>query len=81
MEALRIVLLVLQIISCVVLTAVVLLQSGKENGIGALTGNSDSYMGKKAATLDAKLARMTKWIAAAFVLLTLFVSLLYTAAA
>ncbi|MBQ8586577.1 MAG: preprotein translocase subunit SecG [Oscillospiraceae bacterium] len=81
MEVLRIVLLVLQIISCVVLTAVVLLQSSKENGIGALTGGSDTYMGKKAATLDAKLARMTKWIAAAFVLLTLFVSLLYTAAA
>jgi preprotein translocase subunit SecG len=29
--------------------------------------------------LDSKLARWTKWIAAAFVLLTLFVSLLYTA--
>lgn len=81
MNVLRVVLLVLQIISCVVLTAVILLQSGKENGIGALTGSSDTYMGKKAATMDAKLSRMTKWIAAAFVLLTLFVSLLYTSIA
>ena len=71
MEVLRIVLLVLQIISCVVLTAVILLQSGKENGIGALTGGSDTYMGKKAATLDAKLARATKWLGAAFLILTL----------
>lgn len=81
MEALRIILLVLQILSCVVLTAMILFQSGKENGLGAIAGNSDNYMGKgKGATLDSKLARWTKWVAAAFVLLTLFVSLLYTAA-
>ena len=77
METLKIVLLVLQIISSVVLTVIVLLQSGKEDGIGALTGSTDTYLGRaKAATMDAKLARFTKWIAAAFVLLTLFVALL-----
>ena len=79
--ALRIILLVMQILACVVLTATIMLQSGKEGGLGALTGNSGNYLGKgKSATLDAKLARITKWIAAAFVLLTLIVSLLYTAA-
>lgn len=79
METLTIVLLVLQIISSVVLTVIVLLQSGKEDGIGALTGSTDTYLGRaKAATMDAKLARFTKWIAAAFVLLTLFVALLYS---
>ncbi len=79
METLKIVLLVLQIISSVVLTVIVLLQSGKEDGIGALTGSTDTYLGRaKAATMDAKLARFTKWIAAAFVLLTLFVALLYS---
>ncbi len=82
MDVLRIVLLVLQILSCVVLTAMILVQSGKEDGLGALAGNSDSYMGKgKGGSLDSKLARLTKWVAAAFVLLTLFVSLLYTVAA
>ena len=80
MEILRIVLLVLQILSCVALSTIVLLQSSKEGGLGALAGNSDSYMGKgKGASLDSKLARWTKWVAAAFVLLTLVVSLLYTA--
>ena len=79
--ALRIILLVMQILSCVVLTATIMLQSSKEGGLGALTGNSGNYFGKsKSATLDAKLGRITKWIAAAFVLLTLIVSLLYTAA-
>lgn len=80
MNVLKVVLLVLQILSCVVLTAVILFQSGKEDGLSALTGGSDSYLGrKKAATMDAKLANLTKWIAAAFVLLTFFVAMLYTA--
>ena len=81
MGALRIVLLVCQMISCVALTLIVMMQSSKEDGLGAIAGNSENYFGKgKGASRDAKLARMTKWIAAAFVLLTLFVSLLYTAA-
>lgn len=80
-SALRIVLLVMQILACVVLTVAVMLQSSKEGGLGALTGNSGNYFGKnKSATMDGKLAGITKWIAAAFVLLTLIVSLLYTAA-
>ncbi len=81
MGTLKVILLVMQLVSCVVLTAIILLQSGKEDGLSALTGNSDSFLGRnKAATLDAKLANLTKWIAAAFVLLTFFVSMLYTAA-
>ncbi len=81
MSVLRIVLLVLQMISCVMLSLVVMFQSSKDNGLGALTGNSDNYFGRnKAVTLDAKLSRVTKWIAAAFVLLTLFVSMLYAVA-
>ena len=82
MDTLKIILLIMQIISCVALTIIVLFQNGKEGGMSALTGGaSDTFMGKnKAATLDAKLARITKWVAAAFVLLTLFVSMLYTAA-
>ena len=77
MYTLTIVLLVLQLLSCVALTTMILLQSGKEDGLSALTGNADSFMGRnKAATLDAKLARLTKRVAAVFVLLTFFVSVL-----
>ena len=79
MAALKIILLVFQLISCVVLTAIILLQSSKSDGMSALTGNSDSFLGRsKAATLDAKLERLTKWVAAVFVLLTLFVTMLYS---
>ena len=80
MNILKYILMGMQVLSAVVLIIIVTLQSGKESGLGALSGNSESYMGKnKGNTLDAKLANITKWIAAAFVLLTLFVSLLYTA--
>ena len=81
MDILKYILMGMQILAAVALVLIITLQSGKENGLGALAGNSDSYMGKnKGNTKDAKLARINKWIAAAFVLLTLFVSLLYTAA-
>lgn len=80
MDVLKVILMVMQVLSALALTVMITLQSGKESGLGALAGNSDSYMSKnKGASRDAKLARWTKWIAAAFVLLTLFVSLLYTA--
>lgn len=79
MEALKIVLLVFQLISCAALTVIILLQSSKSDGMSALTGSTDTFLGRnKAATLDAKLERMTKWVAAAFILLTLFVAMLYS---
>lgn len=71
------ILIVLEAICSVALIAVVLLQSGKEAGLsGALSGSSDSYLSKnKKGNLDAMLASSTKWIALAWVLLTLSLSL------
>ena len=50
-----------------------LFQSGKSQGLsGAIGGIADSYMSKgKARTVDAKLAKATKWVGAVFVILTL----------
>ena len=78
MEVVKIILTVLEVIASVLLVLVVLLQSGKESGLsGALSGNSDSYMNKsKMGGLDKKLASATKWIAAAWILLTLGMSLI-----
>ena len=71
------ILIVLEAICSIALIAVVLLQSGKEAGLsGALSGSSDSYMSKnKKGNLDAMLASSTKWIALAWILLTLSLSL------
>ena len=78
MEALKIVLTVLEVIASVALIVVVLMQSGKEAGLsGAIAGNSDSYMSKgKTAGLDKMLASATKWVALAWVVLTLLITLL-----
>ena len=67
---------VLQAICSVALIVVVLLQSGKEAGLsGALTGGSETYMNKNKGGMDKMLASSTKWIAAAWVVLTLVLSL------
>ena len=78
MTALEIVLLVIQAISAVALTAVVMLQSGKSAGLsGAIAGSSESFMNKgNAKTLDAKMAKATKWIAVVFIVLTFVIDLL-----
>ena len=68
---------VLQVISGLLLIAFVLMQSGKHSGLGVIGGASDTFLSKnKARTLDAKLAKFTKWVALLFVLLTLSLSLI-----
>lgn len=59
------------------LVAIVMLQSGKSAGLsGAIAGGADTFLSKnKAKSWDAKLARWTKWVAIAFVVLTLVISL------
>ena len=73
----KIILIVLEVLASIALMGAVLLQSGKEAGLsGALSGSSDSYLSKnKKGNLDAMLASSTKWIALAWVLLTLSLSL------
>ena len=64
---------VLQVILSLALIAVVMLQSGKSAGLsGAIAGGADTFLSKnKAKSLDAKLAKATKWVAIIWVLLTL----------
>ena len=75
---LRIILTVIQVLTALFLTCVVLLQSGKNAGLsGAIAGAADSFLSRnKATTWDAKLAKATKWVAVAFMVLTLVLSLL-----
>ena len=78
MEVVKIILTVLEVIASIGLIVVVLLQSGKEAGLsGALAGNNDSYMNKsKMGGMDKMLAKATKWIALAWILLTLILCLI-----
>ena len=71
------ILIALEALCSIALILVVLMQSGKEAGLsGALTGASDSYLSKNGkGGMDQILASSTKWIAIAWVLLTLALSL------
>ena len=75
---LNLVLTIIQVICGRILIAVVMLQSGKSAGLsGAIAGGVDTFLSKnKAKTWDSKLAKMTKWVALLFVVLTLLVGLI-----
>jgi len=64
---------VIQVILSLAIVAVVMLQSGKSAGLsGAIAGGAETFLSKnKAKSLDAKLAKATKWVAIAWVLVTL----------
>ena len=64
---------ILQLLSALAVTVIVLFQSGKRSGLsGAIAGGADTFLSKgKAKTWDAKLAKATKWFGLAFVILTL----------
>ena len=67
---------IIQVISALFLISVVLLQSGKSAGLsGAIAGGADTFLSKSKG-LDDKLAKMTKWVALVFVLLTFVLNLI-----
>ena len=74
----KLALTIVQVLCGLILIAVVMLQSGKSAGLsGAISGMADTFLSKnKAKTVDAKLAKWTKWVAIAFMLLTLSLSLI-----
>ena len=74
---------ILQLLCGLAIILIVLFQSGKSQGLsGAIGGIADSYMAKsKAKSIDAKLAKATKWVGAIFVVLTLVINCMLAAAA
>ena len=69
---------ILQLLCGLAIILIVLFQSGKSQGLsGAIGGIADSYMSRsKAKSMDAKLARATKWFGAVFLVLTLILLIL-----
>ena len=78
MSAVTLIFTIFQVLSGIAVTVVVLMQSGKSAGLsGAISGGADTFLSKgKAKSLDAKLAKATKWFALAFVVLTLILNLI-----
>lgn len=82
-EFIMIFITILQLLAGLILVLVVLFQSGKSQGLsGTIGGIADSYMSKsKAKSLDAKLAKGTKWVGAVFIVLTLVINCMLAAGA
>ena len=74
----KIAITVLQLLCGLGIILIVLFQSGKSAGLsGAIAGGADTFLSKnKAKSLDAKLAKMTKWVAILWIVITLVLSLI-----
>ena len=74
----KLVFTIIQVLASLFLIAVVLLQSGKRSGLsGAISGAADTFLSKnQAKTWDARLAKMTTWVAVLFIVLTLSLNLI-----
>lgn len=76
MAILKIVLQIVFIIICIALTALVLLQEGKQQGLGTIAGAADTYWGKnKGRSWEGKLVKITKFLAIGFMVLSIVLNL------
>ena len=67
----RIVVLVVQIISCMGLIATVLLQSGSTAGLGSISGGAETLFGGNKKGIDQLLSKVSVGCAVGFLTLTL----------
>jgi len=76
MGAIRIILSILYIIVSVALVILVLMQEGKAQGLGSISGAAESYWGKnKGRSMEGMLVKITKILAVVFLALTVALNL------
>ncbi|MBQ6638111.1 MAG: preprotein translocase subunit SecG [Lachnospiraceae bacterium] len=76
MNVIRIAITIVFIIVCVTMSALVLMQEGKSQGLGAISGAAETYWGKnKGRSMEGMLVKLTRILAIAFVLLALLLNL------
>ena len=75
MEILRIILTVIFIVMCIALTVLVLMQEGKDAGLGAIAGGAETYWGKnKGRSMEGGLEMATRVLAIVFIVLSLILN-------
>ena len=71
MSTLRIVVTVIYCIICIALAAIVLLQEGKQQGLGSIGGMADTHWGKnKSRSMEGNLNKATTVVALGFIVLS-----------
>ena len=73
---LRIILTVIFVILCIAMTVIVLMQEGKSAGLGAISGEAESYWGKhKGRSMEGNLEKFTRVSAILIFVLALVLNL------
>ena len=76
MGALKIVITVVFILVCIALTVLVLMQEGKSQGLGSISGVAETYWGRnKGRSMEGLLVKLTKVCAVLFILLAAILNL------
>ena len=77
MQIIKIILSVIFIIDCIALTVVVLMQEGKQQGLGgAISGAADSYWGKnKGRSMEGMLVKVTRVLVILFLLISIVLNI------
>ena len=76
MEILKTILTIVFIIVSLVITVVILMQEGKQAGLGSIAGAADTYWGKnKGRSMEGMLVKITKYSVITFLLLAVVLNL------
>ena len=76
MAVLRTILTVIFVIICIALTVIVLMQEGKSQGLGSISGMADTYWGKnKGRSMEGALVKITTGLAVGFIVLAVVLNL------
>ena len=71
MAVLRTILTIIFIIDCIALTAIVLMQEGKQQGLGSIGGMADTYWGKnKGRSMEGVLVKATTVMVVLFMVIS-----------
>ena len=71
MEIARTIIQIVFIILSIIMTVIVLMQEGKNNGLGALTGSSATYWSKnKGRSMEGMLVKITRVLLALFLIIS-----------
>lgn len=76
MAVFRIIIQIVFILICIGLVVLVLMQEGKQAGLGAISGMAETYWGKnKGRSMEGTLVKITKYLAIGFMILSIVLNL------
>ena len=76
MTILKYVLMVLFVLVCIIATVLVLMQEGKDAGLGAIAGGAETYWGKnKGRSMEGMLVKVTRVLVILFLLISIVLNI------